>query len=192
MEEDQAGLDLTKKFEGLRLRAYQDSVGVWTIGYGHTGKDVMEGTVITEQQAIAMLISDISTAVAAVNRLVKVGLTQNQFDALVDFVFNLGVKAFQNSTLLLKLNKLDYPGAAEEFLKWDHAGGKVLSGLLARRQTEEAMFEAAMPPHVVPTPSDLTRVNPTSNSPHAVNWLTSAITEIINLFRGSNENSSQA
>src|ERR1700728_4930363 len=84
------GLALTQEFEGLRLTAYQDSVGVWTIGYGHTGTDVHRGLSVTQERATELLTQDVSSAVAHVNRLVTIELTQNQFDALVDFVFNAG------------------------------------------------------------------------------------------------------
>src|SRR5271165_5063255 len=100
MTYSEAGLELTKRFEGLRLKAYQDDGGVWTIGYGHTGKDVKPRMTITEAKADDLLRSDVHTAVDAVSRLVTVPLTQGQFDALVDFVFNLGPTKFAGSTLL--------------------------------------------------------------------------------------------
>jgi lysozyme len=134
------GLASTKRFEGLRLTAYQDSVGVWTIGFGHTGPDVHPGLVITEPQAEALLIADMRSAVACVNAAVKVSLTQGQFDALADFTFNCGRHNFLGSTLLRKLNAGDYDGAAPQFASWDHAGGQVLPGLLARRKAEAALF----------------------------------------------------
>jgi lysozyme len=135
------GLALTQQFEGLRLTAYQDSVGVWTIGYGHTGTDVHPGLSITQQQASDLLMQDVSSAVANVNRLVTIELTQNQFDPLVDFVFNAGPGNFATSTLLRKLNAKDFPGAAAEFPKWCHAGKIELPGLLKRRQAERALFQ---------------------------------------------------
>ena len=94
------GLGLTKKFEGLRLSAYADQVGVWTIGYGHTGQGVHAGLTITQDQADAFLESDVAGSVACVNRLVTSEINQNQFDALVDFVFNLGCASLASSTLL--------------------------------------------------------------------------------------------
>ena len=136
------GLELTKKSEGLRLTAYQDSVGVWTIGYGHTGPEVHRGQTITEEQAIELLRKDVATAVAAVNRLVTVSLKQHQFDALVDFVFNLGSSRLSKSRLLRKLNAGDVAGAAEQFLVWVRAGDQVLPGLVTRRKAERAMFLA--------------------------------------------------
>jgi lysozyme len=134
------GLELTKQFEGVRLTAYQDSVGVWTIGYGHTGPDVAPGKTISQAQADTILMKDIARFEDGVNKLVKTSLTQNQFDALVDFSFNLGLGNLGSSTLLKKLNAGDYKEAAEEFLRWDKAGGKALAGLTKRRAAERALF----------------------------------------------------
>ena len=137
----QNGLALTKQFEGCRLTAYQDQVGVWTIGYGHTGKGVVSGLTITQDQAEALLSSDIAGSAAYVNQVVTVPLGQNQFDALVDFVFNLGRAAFGGSTMLKQLNAGNFTPAAGQFVLWDHAGGQVVMGLLRRRQAEQAMFQ---------------------------------------------------
>lgn len=134
------GLALTEKFEGLRLTAYQDPVGVWTIGYGHTGSDVVQGLTITEEQASILLAADVAWAVTCVNKAVKAAINQNQFDALVDFTFNLGCAAFSGSTLLRKLNAGDLAGAAAEFRRWNKAGGRVLAGLTKRRQAETDLF----------------------------------------------------
>lgn len=141
MEYSRKGLNLTETSEGLRLKAYQDSVGVWTIGYGHT-KGVRQGDVITKEQAEAYLMQDIQSAVQDVERLVRCPITQGQFDALVDFTFNLGAANLAKSTLLAKLNVRDYEGAADEFHRWNRAGGKVLAGLTSRREAEEALFHA--------------------------------------------------
>lgn len=150
----QNGLALTQKFEGLRLTAYQDQVGIWTIGYGHTGKDVHPKLTITQEQANNLLMQDVASAVAAVNRLVTVVFNQNGFDALVDFAFNLGNNALSGSTLLRKLNAGDFAGAADEFPKWCHAGGKLVPGLLRRRQAEQRLFQQGIPqPASVPTPA---------------------------------------
>jgi lysozyme len=135
------GLHLTEQFEGCKLDAYQDSVGVATIGYGHT-RNVTMGMTCTQEQAEQWLQEDIQSAADAVNRLVTVELTQQEFDALVDFTFNLGAGNLQSSTLLRLLNSGDYAGAAGEFDKWDRAGGQVLAGLLRRRQAEADMFDA--------------------------------------------------
>jgi len=141
------GLSLTEQFEGCRLAAYQDQVGVWTIGYGHTGPEVVAGLTITQAQAEAYLAADVQSAAACVNRLVAVQLTQEEFDALVDFVFNLGQGAFASSTLLRLLNAGSFAAAAEQFVQWDRAGGAVVAGLLRRRQAETALFnqEAGTP-----------------------------------------------
>lgn len=126
-------------FESCRLKAYLDGGGVWTIGWGHT-KDVKKGDTCTLAQANAWYSEDTQEAVDAVNRLVKVPLTQNQFDALVSFTFNCGVEALATSTLLRKLNAKDYDGARDEFVKWNHDNGKVVAGLTRRRNAEANLF----------------------------------------------------
>jgi len=146
----QNGLALTQQFEGLRLTAYQDQVGVWTIGYGHTGKDVLPNLTITQEQANNLLMQDVASAVAAVNRLVTVEFHQNGFDALVDFAFNLGNNALAGSTLLRKLNAGDPAGACAEFPKWCKAGGKTVAGLLRRRQAEQQLFQQGMQQSAAP------------------------------------------
>jgi len=134
------GINLIKSFEGLELKAYRDSVGVWTQGYGSTGPHIIPGSTITEVQAEALLIKDLSRFESGVNELVKVPLTQNQFDALVSFSFNLGLGNLKSSTLLKKLNGKDYVGAGNEFERWNKAGGKVLNGLTRRRLAEKELF----------------------------------------------------
>lgn len=140
MQYSNTGLKLTELFEGCRLEAYYDAVGVLTIGYGHTGPDVYVGQIITQAQAEALLLSDVQTAVACVNRNVCVSLTQNEFDALVDFIFNEGVHSFETSTLLRDLNAGNYAAASAQFTVWVWAGGHRLPGLVKRRQDEEALF----------------------------------------------------
>ena len=140
MNYSDAGLALTEQSEGCRLDAYQDAVGVWTIGYGHTA-GVQPGDTCTQDQASAWLTQDVQWAVDAVNRYVTVPLTQGQFDALVDFTFYLGVGNLIHSTLLRKLNTGDYAGAAAEFPRWNMAAGRVLPGLATRRAAEQAMFK---------------------------------------------------
>ncbi|MCP1292527.1 lysozyme [Chromobacterium sp. S0633] len=134
------GVKLIQQFEGLRLKAYQDAVGVWTIGYGHTGPDVTPGLVISQAQADALLARDLNRFETGVSRLVQVPLNQNQFDALLSFSYNLGLGSLQNSTLLRLLNQRDYAGAAAQFPRWNKAGGKVLPGLTRRRAAEQALF----------------------------------------------------
>jgi lysozyme len=135
-----AGLALTRSFEGLRLTAYQDCAGIWTIGYGHTGPDVHSGQTITEFEAEALLRADLAAAVACVNRAVTAPITQPQFDALVDFCFNAGRGSFLGSTLLRVLNQGDATAAAAQFGLWVHAGGQVVPGLVRRRRAEAALF----------------------------------------------------
>jgi lysozyme len=137
-----AGLALTKKFEGLNLNSYQDQVGVWTIGYGHTGPTIHGGLTITQDQADQLLQSDVASSVACVNRAVTSAINQNQFDALVDFVFNLGCGALLSSTLLRDINAGNFAAAAQQFLLWDHARGVVIQGLLRRRQSESDLFQS--------------------------------------------------
>ena len=140
MSYSDAGLAKTKEFEGLRLTAYQDIGGVWTIGYGHTGK-VTRGMTITEEEATELLRKDVQWAVDCVNRVTKdLLLNQNQFDALVDFTFNVGCGAFGKSTLVKKLNEGDFPGAAEQFTRWTKVQGREVAGLLRRRKADQELF----------------------------------------------------
>lgn len=129
-----------KTAEGLRLTAYKDGGGVWTIGYGHTGSDVREGLTIPLSEAERLLTRDLRVAEGHVNDAVKVKLTQNQFDALVSFVYNVGGGAFRSSTLLKLLNAGDYEGAANQFPRWNKDNGKVVNGLTNRRHEERELF----------------------------------------------------
>ncbi|HDT2136503.1 TPA: lysozyme [Enterobacter roggenkampii] len=144
MQTSDKGIALIKEFEGCKLTAYQDSVGVWTIGYGWTqpvdGKPIRAGMTINQETAERLLKTGLVSYESDVSRLVKVGLTQGQFDALVSFTYNLGARSLSTSTLLRKLNAGDYAGAADEFLHWNKAGGKVLNGLTRRREAERALF----------------------------------------------------
>lgn len=144
MQTSDKGIALIKQFEGCKLTAYQDSVGVWTIGYGWTqpvdGKPIRSGMTIKQETAERLLKTGLVSYESDVSRLVKVGLTQGQFDALVSFTYNLGARSLSTSTLLRKLNAGDYTGAADEFLRWNKAGGKVLNGLTRRREAERALF----------------------------------------------------
>ncbi|MBM2884524.1 muraminidase [Chromobacterium amazonense] len=140
MQTSSNGIQLIQQFEGLRLTAYQDSVGVWTIGYGHTGPDVRAGLSISDSQATQLLSQDLRRFEQGVSNLVKVAINQNQFDALISFSYNLGLGNLQSSTLLRLLNQGDYRGASGQFPLWDKAGGKVLPGLQKRRQAEQALF----------------------------------------------------
>ncbi len=140
MQTSQRGIDLIKRFEGLRLSAYKCPADVWTIGYGTTA-GVKPGQTITKERAEELLREDVERFEAQVLRLVKVPLTQGQHDALVSFVYNLGAGNLSNSTLLRLLNSGDYKGAAAQFDRWTKAGGKELPGLVKRRAAERALFE---------------------------------------------------
>jgi len=140
MTYSKSGLALTESFEGVRPTAYQDVKGVWTIGYGHT-LNVQPGDTCTPEQAEAWLAEDIAWAVRVVNAFVQRTVTQGIFDALVDFTFNLGSGSLQHSTLLMLVNQGNFAAAADEFQKWDHAGGVVVAGLLRRRIAEEQEFQ---------------------------------------------------
>lgn len=145
MKISQDGINLIKFYEGCRLKAYLDSVNVPTIGYGHT-KGVKLGMVITETKAEELLRQDLEYFENRVLDLVKVNLLQNQFDALVSLTYNIGEGNLKKSTLLKKLNNTIYfrmeelVSIADEFLKWNKAGGKVLPGLTKRRIAERMMF----------------------------------------------------
>lgn len=139
----QNGIKLIKKYEGLRLNAYKDPAGILTIGYGHT-KTVKPGMTINDEMAELLLKIDLMDAENAVRYLVDIELSQNQFDALVSFVFNVGRRNFERSTLLKRLNENKILEAGEEFMKWTKArqpgGLKELPGLVKRRAEEKALF----------------------------------------------------
>lgn len=143
------GLALTKRYEGLRRTAYQDSGGVWTIGYGHTGPAVAAGKTISELEAEALLRADLRSAIDCVNTAIRVALEQNHFDALVDFCFNAGRGNFAHSTLLTKVNARDLSGAAEQFGLWINVNGQPNRGLQRRRAAEAAMFRGTYRPNSI-------------------------------------------
>ena len=136
---------LVRQFEGCQLRAYLCPAGVPTIGVGRT-RGVKLGDTCTVQQADVWLSQDLEDAAASVAMLVRVPLTQGQFDALVDFTFNLGVKRLAESTLLILLNKGNYKAAADQFSRWVYGGGQKLPGLVKRRAAEAALFLPAEVP----------------------------------------------
>lgn len=148
MEINREGLELIKRFEGLRLEAYQDVAGIWTIGYGHI-RTAKPGMVITEQEAERLLKEDLRDAERAVSDLVKVKINENEFSALVSLVFNIGRGAFSRSTTLRKLNAGDHKGAADAIELWNKAtvSGKktVVQGLVRRRAAEKALFLKPVP-----------------------------------------------
>lgn len=147
MQTSDKGIALIKGFEGCRLTAYPDpgtGGAPWTIGYGWTypvdGKPIKPGMKIDQATADRLLKTGLVSYENDVLKLVKVKLSQNQFDALVSFAYNVGSRALSTSTLLKKLNAGDIKGAADEFLRWNKAGGKVLNGLTRRREAERALF----------------------------------------------------
>ena len=140
MNISQEGLALIKKFEGCELEAYKCAAGVWTIGYGST-KGVKEGDTITQEEADKLLLHEMEEYEGYVNDLVTVDLSQNQFDALVSWVFNLGPANLKASTLLKVLNAKDYEGVPAQIKRWNKAGGKVLQGLIRRREAEAFLFQ---------------------------------------------------
>lgn len=134
------GLKLIEHFEGLRLKAYKDSVGIWTIGYGHTA-GVCEGDEITPEQAEAFLHNDVAWAERVIATKVPCRISQNQFDALVSLIYNIGSGNFAKSSVLRALNAGDMKAAAEGFLLWNKAGGKEIVGLTNRRRAEMLLFQ---------------------------------------------------
>jgi lysozyme len=138
------GLDLIKRFEGLELEAYQDVVGIWTIGYGHTSMagppDVVPGMEISEREAEKILKRDLQQYEEGVEKAVKAEITQNMYDALVSITYNIGVSAMKRSTFIKRLNNKQYEAAAEAMHWWNKAGGRVVQGLKNRREAEAALF----------------------------------------------------
>lgn len=129
------GLKLLMLREGKRNKAYKDTKGIWTIGVGHTGPEVVEGLVWTDDQVLAQLALDVKIAEQAIDMNVMVGLTVNQYDALCSFIFNVGVGAFTRSTMLKDLNKGDFIKAAQDFDMW-HIPPEITS----RRNSEKQQF----------------------------------------------------
>jgi len=143
MEIGRLGINLIKEFEGIKLKSYRCPAGVLTIGYGHTG-DVYEDQIIDLDEAEEILKQDLEKFEDAVSDAVIETLNQNQFDALVSFTYNLGAGALRKSTLLKLLNQNKHAEAAEQFLRWNKAGGMVLAGLTRRRLAEKELFELKM------------------------------------------------
>lgn len=138
------GIDLIKKYEGLKLTAYRCPAGLLTIGYGHTGDDVKPGMTINKEFAEILLKEDLKVFEKAINDLVKVELTQNQFDALISFIYNVGTGNFKKSILLRLINEKKFNEVSNEFMKWTKArqpgGFKELPGLVKRRTEEKKLF----------------------------------------------------
>jgi lysozyme len=146
MKTSPAGIAAIRAFEGCVLKAYQDTGGVWTIGVGHTGPEVVKGLVWTAAQAEAALAKDLARFEFAVTAAVKVPICQGQFDPLVSLAFNIGVVAFTKSTLVRKLNAGDVAGAGAQFIAWHMDNGIVNKVLLNRRAAELWMFAIASSP----------------------------------------------
>lgn len=142
---DTYGYKLIQQFEGLKLKAYQDSVGIWTIGYGNitytNGKKVKKGDTITREEAEIMFKNTANNFAIKVRKLIDVSLTQNQFNALVSLAYNIGLGAFEKSTLLKLVNSSpNSPAIKDQFLRWKFAGGKEIKGLLNRRIKESEVY----------------------------------------------------
>lgn len=144
MQISKEGIELIKDFEGFSAKAYQCSAGVWTLGYGSTD-GVKNGDKITLGEAEKRLAQDLAYFEAEIDILVKVPLTQSQFDALVSFTYNVGVGALKKSTLLKRLNAGKYEEVPAQLMRWNKAGGKVLAGLVRRRQAEADLFNSDEP-----------------------------------------------
>jgi lysozyme len=140
MNISEEGISLIKKFEGCELEAYKCAAGVWTIGYGHT-KDVTEGMEITQAEAETMLKDELLDYCNYVDMYVQVPLEQNQFDALVSWTYNLGPTNLKSSTMLKVLNTGKYEDVPEQIKRWNKANGKMLDGLIRRREAESLMFQ---------------------------------------------------
>ena len=137
------GIDLICRFEGFKAQKYFCAAGKPTIGYGHvilSNEHHLNAAKLTVTQAKAIMAKDLGKFEQAVVKAIKVPVSQHQFDAMVSLAFNIGAAAFADSTLVKKLNKQDYQGAADEFLRWNKAGGKVLDGLTHRRIVERQLF----------------------------------------------------
>lgn len=134
-------LSIIQSFESCALTAYRDIVGVLTIGWGHTGPDVWPNGAITQEQADQMLLDDVTRVAKEVEAMLDVDVTDNQFDALVSFAYNVGAGALSSSTLMKRLNAGQNPAdVADEFLRWDYAAGKEVAGLERRRVAERELF----------------------------------------------------
>lgn len=134
------GVDLIKTFESCKLTAYKDLAGIWTIGWGDTGPDVVCSLKITQDQADKRLEKKLLYFENIVNRTVRININQHQFDALVSFCYNVGQGSLEHSTLMSDLNHANYSKASQDFLDWDKVNGHVVAGLLRRRKAESTLF----------------------------------------------------
>lgn len=200
MKTNRAGIELLKRWEGCRLKAYQDSVGVWTIGYGLTSAaglvKVTPGMVITQQQADDYLVAALVKYEAAVTKALKRAPNSNQFSAMVSLCYNIGPGAFAKSSIARLFNEGDIDGAAEAFLLYNKAGGKVLKGLVDRRKAERSLFLAGVsqpapapvppspapippPPDIEPPPVAAPEVPPPKS---ITGWIVAAIAAAASIF----------
>jgi lysozyme len=140
MKTSTSGIALIKRFEGFSETVYIDAAGHPTIGYGHCLKPGESFNIISEQEAERLLTEDLAVAERAIEKCVKISLSQGQYDALASFVYNVGSQAFEKSYLLRLLNENNPDAASEQFGRWVYAGGRKLAGLIARRAAEKAMF----------------------------------------------------
>ena len=152
---NKAGLDLIKEFEGFRASAYQDSVGVWTVGFGTTsaagvGITVKPGMRISEAQAETYLSAAINKFAAQIDPLIRQPITENERAAFLSLAYNIGPGAFAKSSALRKFNEGDKRGSADAILLWNKAGGRVMAGLERRREAERALFLTHVSPHISP------------------------------------------
>lgn len=191
------GQRVIKSSEGLRLTAYRDAVGTWTIGYGHTGPDVRRGKTITPKTADTLLKADTAQTVNALARMIQVPLTQNQFDAVVSLAFNIGPDAFQRSALLAFINRRDYSRADREFHTWVYGRVRgratVLPGLVERRQVEARLFlpNAATVQANAPDPRVIMGRAPAAD-PWAATPASNALQRIVEQQRASDVDEQQA
>ena len=139
MKTSKQGLEFIASLEGCKLKAYLCPAKVWTIGVGHTA-GVKQGDVITKEQALKFLSSDVAVCEKVINQNIKIALSQTQFDALVSFIFNIGSNAFKKSTMLKFLNVKEFPLAAGQFDRWNKVRGEVCQGLVNRRAREKKLF----------------------------------------------------
>ncbi len=139
MRPSESLLAFIKAWEGCRLEAYDDGVGVWTIGVGRT-KNVKRGDTCTQEQADSWLADDVDEAWHGIDQFIRQTLAQHEMDAVVSLCFNVGVHKLSSSTLISRINSGDFDSAAREFLRWNRAGGRILPGLTKRRQAEQRMF----------------------------------------------------
>lgn len=187
MKISQRCVDLVKRWEGCKLKAYQDVVGVWTIGYGSTGPDIKEGLEWTYLQAEERLKKDLQRFEDAVNQCVKTSVTQNEFDALVSWCYNVGPTAVKNSTLIKMLNAgVPRKDVADQLLRWDKAGGRQVFGLTNRRRAERDLFLEEATKTISPSAEEFKPVErsiASESSEKSEDFLTVLVNLILGLFK---------